>query len=256
MLNNRPLFTLPKTAFLIQGTCPSEDNDQSEQCRLFVDNQEVSLTDSLKIRNHSPDGFNWGYGGSGPAQSALAICLHIFQNQYVAEALYQSFKAEFVARWQPQLTSFEVMIDITDFLIEHRDALKQAGEQQVWEDESAGWSLVEEAERLINPAPEPEIVQPVKHELVSRYQVGDVVRTRAAFLGSPAGSRAVVYELYAGGGIQIISETGNDLGGFSLQDQGRYLEFLYYADGFDYTFQSVHRLQVDWQRGTFLGVFR
>ena len=25
------------------------------------------------IRNHSPSGFNWGYGGSGPAQLALAI---------------------------------------------------------------------------------------------------------------------------------------------------------------------------------------
>jgi hypothetical protein len=25
------------------------------------------------IRNHSPDGFNWGYGGSGPSQLALAI---------------------------------------------------------------------------------------------------------------------------------------------------------------------------------------
>lgn len=26
-----------------------------------------------EIRNHSPDGFNWGYAGSGPAQLALAI---------------------------------------------------------------------------------------------------------------------------------------------------------------------------------------
>ena len=25
------------------------------------------------IVNHSPDGFNWGYGGSGPAQLALAM---------------------------------------------------------------------------------------------------------------------------------------------------------------------------------------
>jgi hypothetical protein len=30
---------------------------------------------SLKIWNHSPDGFNWGYGGSGPAQLALALLL-------------------------------------------------------------------------------------------------------------------------------------------------------------------------------------
>lgn len=25
------------------------------------------------LRNHSPDGFNWGYGGSGPSQLALAL---------------------------------------------------------------------------------------------------------------------------------------------------------------------------------------
>lgn len=29
------------------------------------------------VRNHSPDGFQWGYGGSGPAQLALALCLDV-----------------------------------------------------------------------------------------------------------------------------------------------------------------------------------
>lgn len=28
------------------------------------------------VRDHSPDGFQWGYGGSGPAQLALALCIH------------------------------------------------------------------------------------------------------------------------------------------------------------------------------------
>ena len=28
---------------------------------------------SLVLRRHSPTGFEWGYGGSGPAQLALAI---------------------------------------------------------------------------------------------------------------------------------------------------------------------------------------
>lgn len=31
------------------------------------------LADARHIRNHSPSGFEWGYGGSGPAQLALAI---------------------------------------------------------------------------------------------------------------------------------------------------------------------------------------
>jgi len=30
---------------------------------------------SLKKRNHSPTGFNWGYIGSGPSQLALALLL-------------------------------------------------------------------------------------------------------------------------------------------------------------------------------------
>jgi len=32
---------------------------------------------SQKYHNHSPDGFNWGYGGSGPSQLALAVVLEI-----------------------------------------------------------------------------------------------------------------------------------------------------------------------------------
>jgi len=50
------------------------------------------------IERHSPDGFNWGYGGSGPADTALSIlanCLGMEQ----ANVLYQSFKWEFVAAW-------------------------------------------------------------------------------------------------------------------------------------------------------------
>ena len=36
---------------------------------------------SQKVRNHSPDGFNWNYAGSGPAQLALAICLELFTEE-------------------------------------------------------------------------------------------------------------------------------------------------------------------------------
>lgn len=53
-------------------------------------------SESLKVRNHSPDGFNWGYGGSGPAQLALAILLK-FLPTWAAEKLYQRFKAEVIA---------------------------------------------------------------------------------------------------------------------------------------------------------------
>ena len=50
------------------------------------------------MERHSPDGFNWGYGGSGPADTALSIltdCLGMEQ----ANQLYQLFKWEIVAAW-------------------------------------------------------------------------------------------------------------------------------------------------------------
>jgi len=50
------------------------------------------------IVRHSPTGFNWGYGGSGPADTALSIltdCLGLDR----ANQLYQDFKWDFVAGW-------------------------------------------------------------------------------------------------------------------------------------------------------------
>jgi hypothetical protein len=53
---------------------------------------------SLQIRNHSPDGFQWGYAGSGPAQLALAMLLdHFNQNVGHALAVYQKFKWSVIA---------------------------------------------------------------------------------------------------------------------------------------------------------------
>lgn len=43
-----------------------------------VDGEHVPLEPSLAIRKKSPTGFEWGYAGSGPAQSALAILMMVF----------------------------------------------------------------------------------------------------------------------------------------------------------------------------------
>jgi hypothetical protein len=53
---------------------------------------------SLKVRNHSPTGFEWGYGGSGPAQLALAILLEETSREE-AEDAYQDFKWEHVGHF-------------------------------------------------------------------------------------------------------------------------------------------------------------
>ena len=46
---------------------------------------------------HSPTGIEWGYGGSGPADLALSVLL-VLADERAANALYQRFKAEVVAR--------------------------------------------------------------------------------------------------------------------------------------------------------------
>lgn len=51
---------------------------------------------SCKVWNHSPTGFEWGYGGSGPAQLALAILLDYCSDDE-ASALHQLFKWAVVA---------------------------------------------------------------------------------------------------------------------------------------------------------------
>lgn len=47
--------------------------------------------------NHSPSGFEWGYGGSGPAQLALAILADHCGNNEEALNFYQRFKWAVVA---------------------------------------------------------------------------------------------------------------------------------------------------------------
>ena len=43
--------------------------------QVWIGGREVRPERSLRVRNHSPDGFSWGDGGSGPAQLALALLL-------------------------------------------------------------------------------------------------------------------------------------------------------------------------------------
>lgn len=81
--------------------------------RIWLNGQELHLSESLKVRSHSPGGFNWGYGGSGPAQTALAICLELY-GAALATRVYQDFKWQFVSNW-PAGLPFEKQIDLSEF---------------------------------------------------------------------------------------------------------------------------------------------
>ena len=53
---------------------------------------------SQDLFNHSTDGFDWGYSGSGPAQLSLAILLDFMVDPVEALKLHQTFKELVVSR--------------------------------------------------------------------------------------------------------------------------------------------------------------
>jgi len=73
-----------------------------DQCIVFRSTSrafsiEKKLDPRYDLINHSPDGFEWGYSGSGPAQLALAICASVLNNDSLALSVYQEFKDTVIA---------------------------------------------------------------------------------------------------------------------------------------------------------------
>jgi hypothetical protein len=69
------------------------------------------LNPRFDLWNHSPTGFEWGYGGSGPAQLALALLADYLDDDHQAVVLHQSFKFAVVANFPKRgwtLTSAEI----------------------------------------------------------------------------------------------------------------------------------------------------
>jgi hypothetical protein len=99
-------------------------------------NNETHVTINGKplrhVNYHSLDGFEWGYGGSGPADLALSILAHYFGEKHVNGSYlmrlkvtqdapkcyqyHQDFKRDFIATWKQsnwQLTSEEIYAWVT-----------------------------------------------------------------------------------------------------------------------------------------------
>ena len=71
----------------------------------------LSPGQSQRVWNHSPDGFSWGYHGSGPAQLALALLLDRGVDEKWAARQHQDFKGAFVAGWGESWTLTGAEID-------------------------------------------------------------------------------------------------------------------------------------------------
>ena len=95
-----------------------------EEGIVLIDGDVLPLEPSLKVRNHSPSGFSWGYGGSGPAQLSLAILLEVYDRE-IAERYYQNFKWDVIARL-PR-ADFRVAMDFTTIpprIVENKKGVK------------------------------------------------------------------------------------------------------------------------------------
>lgn len=76
-----------------------------------IDGDTLRPLESLRHVNHSPDGFEWGYGGSGPMQLAFAILLHVTGDPEFARECYSSFCQTQVALW-PRTGNHDIEIDV------------------------------------------------------------------------------------------------------------------------------------------------
>lgn len=88
------------------------------------DHSAKMLPLGLEHVRHSPTGFEWGYGGSGPAQLAFAILLDHFKDVNRARAWYQPFKWKVIANLQGcewELSSEKIELALLD--------LKEGGER-------------------------------------------------------------------------------------------------------------------------------
>ena len=88
---------------------------------VWIDDRPLSPFRSQRVINHSPDGFAWGYEGSGPAQLALAILLAAGVKKARAVALHQQFKREFLAPL-PEGRRFALEINVAAWA-EHAEAV-------------------------------------------------------------------------------------------------------------------------------------
>lgn len=50
------------------------------------------------IVRHSPAGFDWGYGGSGPSDLALNVLFAVTNDREIADRYYMQFKWDFIAK--------------------------------------------------------------------------------------------------------------------------------------------------------------
>lgn len=98
---------------------------------VFINGLELSPEHSQSLVEHSPDGFSWGYGGSGPAQLALALLLAAGVKEGTAMKLHQKFKEDVVAKIPGENDFRMKMESVRNWVRAEADNLAAAGEELI-----------------------------------------------------------------------------------------------------------------------------
>jgi hypothetical protein len=118
----------------------------------------VVLRNNKKVVNHSPTGFEWGYGGSGPAQAAACICYELFKQatDYPGWKVkidgkshpLHSLDGYLAVDLQPGVHKYEFSFQPASFywgLLISLAALAEDGGEVSWNSRSAffGWQIID-----------------------------------------------------------------------------------------------------------------
>lgn len=81
------------------GVLPSRQAGPRNVVRHLENGSVEPLPPCNNLVNHSPDGFHWGYNGSGPAQLSFAIMYDYFKDADKARKWYQKFKFKVISQF-------------------------------------------------------------------------------------------------------------------------------------------------------------
>jgi hypothetical protein len=98
----------PRKEHTLRGEVEPDDT-----VNVWLDGKLLTPERSQEVRNHSPDGFMWGYEGSGPAQLALAIMLELTGKSNG----YQTLKRRLISNL-PIGLPFDVKFDLAEMMQE------------------------------------------------------------------------------------------------------------------------------------------
>jgi Family of unknown function (DUF6166) len=121
-------------------------------CQVFVweGGEMLPLDPRNDLRNHSPQGFEWGYQGSGPAQLALAMLADFTGDDGLALDCYQAFKQEVVALLPREEGRWEIGAGRIRQFLASKQKNQQYGQPETGSRDGAGGHNAV-SEMIVNP---------------------------------------------------------------------------------------------------------